>query len=282
MWRGVLALTFAVASQASARPPEGSSEAYARGEAQYQAGEFLAAAASFEEAYARERDPSILFNIAQAYRFGKACAKAADSYRRPTANSSNFLAPLHSGMLPSGSRIERIDLFVRDDSADVDVDIAVRLCRSWIDPDGTDPGGDCSIGGSSSGAPGDSVITVLPDYTIQYDGDPDNDGTDEVVNYVLAADFGLNGAPGFSSDLRLRGARILYRRQVSPAPAIATFNDVPTSHPFFQFVEALAASGITAGCGTGIYCPDSPLTRGQMAVFLAKALGLHWPATVLP
>ena len=82
MWRGALVLTFAVASQAYARPPEGSSEAYARGEAQYQAGEFLAAAASFEEAYALERDPSILFNIAQAYRFGKSCAKAADSYRR--------------------------------------------------------------------------------------------------------------------------------------------------------------------------------------------------------
>jgi tetratricopeptide (TPR) repeat protein len=82
MWRGVLVLIFAVASEAYARPPEGSSEAYARGEAQYQAGEFLAAAASFEEAYAREHDPSILFNIAQAYRFGKACAKAADHYRR--------------------------------------------------------------------------------------------------------------------------------------------------------------------------------------------------------
>ena len=24
-------------------------------------------------------------------------------------------------------------------------------------------------------------------------------------------------------------------------------------------------------------CPDAPLTRGQMAVFLAKALGLQWP-----
>ncbi len=48
-------------------------------------------------------------------------------------------------------------------------------------------------------------------------------------------------------------------------------------HPFFQFIEALYASGITAGCGGGNYCPDSPLTRGQMAVFLAKALGLQWP-----
>jgi hypothetical protein len=68
-----------------------------------------------------------------------------------------------------------------------------------------------------------------------------------------------------------------YLLQVSPAPSVATFNDVPTSHPFFQFVEALAASGITGGCGGGNYCPDAPLTRGQMAVFLAKALGLHFP-----
>ena len=96
---------------------------------------------------------------------------------------------------------------------------------------------------------------------------------------MLVAQFGT-GLPDYSLNLRLRAVRLLYRRQVSPAPGAATFNDVPTSHPFFQFVEALSASGITAGCGTGIYCPDSPLTRGQMAVFLAKALGLHWPATV--
>jgi len=41
--------------------------------------------------------------------------------------------------------------------------------------------------------------------------------------------------------------------------------------------EALYAAGITGGCGNFNYCPDAPLTRGQMAVFLAKALGLHWP-----
>jgi len=52
---------------------------------------------------------------------------------------------------------------------------------------------------------------------------------------------------------------------------------VPTSSPQFQFIEALYASGVTAGCGSGNYCPDAPLTRGQMAVFLAKALGLQWP-----
>lgn len=72
--------------------------------------------------------------------------------------------------------------------------------------------------------------------------------------------------------------RVLYQLQVSPAPATATFDDVPTSDPGFQYVEALVDSGITAGCGNGNFCPDAPLTRRQMAVFLAKALGLHWPA----
>jgi hypothetical protein len=74
------------------------------------------------------------------------------------------------------------------------------------------------------------------------------------------------------------GVRVVYRLNISAAPAVATFpNDVPTSHPLFRFVEALAASGITGGCGAGSYCPNDPLTRGQMAVFLATALGLHFP-----
>lgn len=70
---------------------------------------------------------------------------------------------------------------------------------------------------------------------------------------------------------------IWWRRTVSPAPANATFGDVPTSSPQFRYIEALVAAGITAGCGNNSYCPNNPVTRGQMAVFLAKALGLHWP-----
>lgn len=70
---------------------------------------------------------------------------------------------------------------------------------------------------------------------------------------------------------------IWWRRVVSDPPATPTFGDVPASHAFYQFIEALAKSGITGGCGGGNFCPDAPLTRGQMAVFLSKALGLHWP-----
>ncbi len=100
----------------------------------------------------------------------------------------------------------------------------------------------------------------------------DNDGS----SYLLC--FWFSPTVGDDS-LRFLGFKVRYRLQVSPAPATATFTDVPTDHPFFQFVEALADSGITSGCGADTFCPDSPLTRGQMAVFLAKALGLHFPAS---
>lgn len=66
-----------------------------------------------------------------------------------------------------------------------------------------------------------------------------------------------------------------WRRQVSAAPATATFTDVPTTHVFFRFVEALARSGITGGCAPGQFCPSQPVTRAQMAAFLSIALGLH-------
>jgi hypothetical protein len=76
--------------------------------------------------------------------------------------------------------------------------------------------------------------------------------------------------------IKIQAARVFYKLQISPDPSTATFADVPVGHPFHRFVEALVAAGITGGCGGGNYCPDAPVTRGQMAVFLSAALGLHW------
>jgi hypothetical protein len=94
--------------------------------------------------------------------------------------------------------------------------------------------------------------------------------------YSLRVIFIPGNATCRSDQIQFRKATVLWHREVSPPPALATFGDVPTDHPFYQFVEALAKSGITGGCGNGNFCPDSPLTRGQMAVFLAKGLGLGW------
>ena len=214
-------------------------------------------------------------NSTQTY-FSVCCAN--DSYRHPTSGFGSFFAPIDASLVPNGSRIEEINFYVEDSTAAVNADFGGYLCRSWTELDGTGPAGDCPVNAVTTGSPGDTVVTLTPDLTVEYERDMDASGTADSVRYVLVARFGLNGFQEFGTEMRLRGARILFRRQISPAPGSATFGDVPTGHPFFQFVEALAASGITAGCGSGNYCPDAPLTRGQMAVFLAKALGLHWPA----
>lgn len=96
----------------------------------------------------------------------------------------------------------------------------------------------------------------------------DNNERELVLSAALSSTAGQN---------TLLGAYIGYSLQVSPGPATATFLNVPTTSPQFKFVEALVAAGITAGCGGGNYCPTLPVTRGQMAVFLAVALGLNFP-----
>jgi hypothetical protein len=57
-----------------------------------------------------------------------------------------------------------------------------------------------------------------------------------------------------------------------PPPCTGVFGDVPCPSTFANWIEALAAEGITGGCGNGNYCPNSSVTRAQMAVFLLKTL----------
>ena len=98
------------------------------------------------------------------------------------------------------------------------------------------------------------------------------------VNNSYNAVVIMSNSPSLNSTMRFQAMRIFYRLQVSPAPATATFADVPTNHPFFRFIEALVDAGITTGCQTTplLYCPDNFVTRAQMAAFISRALGLHW------
>jgi S-layer family protein len=116
-----------------------------------------------------------------------------------------------------------------------------------------------------------TVCTAPFSYVVHDLEDVDSDGSPDPIAHLVGAYVSGSSALG--------GVRIFWRRQISPPPDTPTFNDVPADDPAFAYVEALVASGITGGCGTNPprYCPDAPLTRRQMAVFLSKALGLHWP-----
>lgn len=53
-----------------------------------------------------------------------------------------------------------------------------------------------------------------------------------------------------------------------------TFSDVGQNHWAYEWVEALYASGITSGCSQDPprFCPDDPVTRAQMALFLERGM----------
>ncbi|HLT95891.1 MAG TPA: S-layer homology domain-containing protein, partial [Acidimicrobiia bacterium] len=56
-----------------------------------------------------------------------------------------------------------------------------------------------------------------------------------------------------------------------------SFEDVPENHLFAEEIAWLAIEGITRGCNppqNDQFCPDDPVTRGQMAAFLVRALRL--------
>jgi hypothetical protein len=55
------------------------------------------------------------------------------------------------------------------------------------------------------------------------------------------------------------------------------FQDVPTSYWAAAWIEQLALEGITSGCSVTPknYCPATPVTRDQMAVFLVRAFNLQ-------
>jgi hypothetical protein len=164
--------------------------------------------------------------------------------------------------LPAGALLSRIELDGCDDNPAAEIKFelfrtdAPATTGSLVKLTTTGTTGASSLPGC-----GIFSVPVIAPFTI------DN----QHFNYVLQVSITTD-----SFDINFTAVRVYYTLQVSPAPATASFTDVPTGHPFFQFVEALVASGITAGCGGGNYCPDQAVTRGQMAVFLSKALGLHF------
>ena len=176
-------------------------------------------------------------------------------YRYLTAGSQ-----MDAGIrLPSGALLTSATLFYYDN--DSGLDPGLRIIR-FENPNTatvlctlTPPGGTPAYDDSDSGC-------------ASFDEEIDNFDNTYVARVTLA------GAA--DSDLQFKGVRLEWSRQISPAPATATFDDVPLGSFGFKQIEALVDSGITGGCGGDNFCPDDTLTRAQMAVFLAKALGLYF------
>lgn len=165
-----------------------------------------------------------------------------------------FVAVAH---IPSGALLTYLELDYCDTSDTSNVLLIVDDCSY--------KGNDCQTLTqliSSDGTQGCSLVsTQVFNYTM------DNNARELVLlGFTTGADTTLIG-----------GAYLGYQLQLSAAPQSPTFADVPTSHTYYRAIEALASSGITGGCGNGNFCPSQNVTRGEMAAFLARALGLHFP-----
>jgi hypothetical protein len=87
---------------------------------------------------------------------------------------------------------------------------------------------------------------------------------------------GNNFCPG-SAVLREQAAAFIIRALGEfspPTPATQRFADVPPSNQFYNFIDRMAALGITQGCGGNNFCPSLAVTRAQMAAFLVRAFDL--------
>ena len=108
-------------------------------------------------------------------------------------------------------------------------------------------------------------------------GHPFHDAVNTVArNGVTAGCGGGNYCPG-ASVTRAQMAVFLLKAKygaahLPPAATGGVFTDVPQGSFAADWIEELASLGVSGGCGGGNYCPGSPVTRAQMAVFLLKTL----------
>jgi hypothetical protein len=172
--------------------------------------------------------------------------------------------------LPNGAEITMMCLYAYDPDA---LSFASAGLQAVKMPAGGQTPGVVGLPGTDVQADFDigygAVCSGPLDFVVHDIGDVDGGG-DRNLSYRVYAGTVLNG--------RLGGVRITWHRTVSPDPGTSSFNDVPAGSLYSRFIEAVKAAGITSGCEASppLYCPDRPITRAEMAVFLSIALGLHW------
>jgi hypothetical protein len=138
------------------------------------------------------------------------------------------------------------------------------------DPLGTLPQAEVLLAtgaGSQTNTCGGDPCDRWGDYTAM-SVDPADDCTFWYTN-----EYYSSPANGTSGNWQTRIGSFKFPSCVGTAPPVI-FADVPAGHFARTHIEALYNVGVTGGCATNLlrYCPDSAVTREQMAVFLVKAV----------
>jgi len=123
-----------------------------------------------------------------------------------------------------------------------------------------------------------STVTVFADVTTaDYDFDAVNLLYGKQITAGCSADDYCPATSITRAQMAIFIVRAVYGGSDNfPYSPNAYFGDVGPSDFGFKWIQHMSELGITAGCGGGNFCPNAPVTRAQMAVFLIRArYGAH-------
>jgi len=140
--------------------------------------------------------------------------------------------------------------------------------------------------GPTKGIAGADIKLALPELrsqqidTFGFPPFPDDDDSVHEYNIWAIEDRGVakgcpggNFCPGVAVNRAQMATFLAQALGLDTAAGGSRFDDLgDTVHA--GSIEAIAAAGITQGCGPRRYCPTQPVTREQMATFLARAFNL--------
>ncbi|HEY1250583.1 MAG TPA: FG-GAP-like repeat-containing protein [Thermoanaerobaculia bacterium] len=154
-----------------------------------------------------------------------------------------------------------------------------RTSTLRIDPVGFADGGlgdyDVSVTDDCGTVSSNPVVLSVEFADVPLDS-PFHDDIHEIATRGIAAGCGNGNYCPTAPVLREEVAVFLLKAQHGPdyqPPACSgVFSDVPCPGPFTNWIEQLALQGVTGGCGGGNFCPERPVSRAEVAVFLLKTL----------
>ena len=124
-----------------------------------------------------------------------------------------------------------------------------------------------------------SVPSATPGLTASVPDNPGHTATWMLAGGLITGGQGTSqvtfesGDPGTTMLLSVFESLLGCDSAEASRPISVDFLDVPPEHPFHDFINTIKRNQVTAGCLDGkSFCPDASVTRGEMAVFLLKAL----------
>jgi hypothetical protein len=139
------------------------------------------------------------------------------------------------------------------------------------------------VGGYADDFLNNGVLVDAADYIAKWDGanwsalgsNGIGDGSLNGSVWALAVDSKVLYAGGMFTNVNNEGTEINHADYIAKYRGLFTFTDVPLNHMFWKQIEAFYDAGITTGCSTNPmkFCPLANVTRGEMAVFLERAMG---------